>query len=173
MSPCSSVIFSFLVAIIAREISRALITPYVNMPCLLPMSLIAVTILGAIATLWLCSRLRISVVTSASCPPGISRKRRGVGVLMGVGGPLAWKRFVLRGLVAGVVKMSSSLFADMGVGHAVNPSLVISSWRRFPGVENISVFWALRGVSGGGMVFFVMAVSVTFESSSSSLGSQS
>ena len=80
-----------------------------------------------------------------------------MGVSPGEGGKwVGVKRFAGRGMVVGVLKTSSlcRVFVDAGVVHDVfgwEGLRAISSWLRFPGVENTLGFKALRGVSGGAM----------------------
>lgn len=102
---------------------------------------------------------------------GLLLGRLGVGVSGEEKGGL--KRLgKLGGLVGGVVKMSGAWLVDVGVGQGGASSGIVSLWRRLEGVADRVVFWALRGVAGGGMSL-VGVLSATFESSSSSLESQS
>lgn len=58
---------------------------------------------------------------------------------------------------------------NLGMGS----ELVSLSWLRLPGVENVSVFIALRGVIGGGGIRLPGKLEAAFLSSSSSLDGQS
>jgi hypothetical protein len=105
---------------------------------------------------------------------GGSLKRFGVGVSKGDG---SCNRGY-KGLdeVFGVIKTSS---AEVGVlqfpfGAGAEELESISEKRRLlPGVENKSVFWALRGVSGGAMVICRITESVVTINSSSLLRGRS
>lgn len=109
---------------------------------------------------------------SAVAVGATSLKRIGVGV---PSDPDVEKSLLPPVVVAGVVNTSSPFMAEMGVGQTAWPLSAISSKLRLPGVEKLSVLIALRGVSGGGIVFWLCedAWSAAFDSSSSSLAGQS
>lgn len=172
MVPCNPIIFSSLLAINDREISRPLMTPCVYKLCLLQMALMSSPTLPGSSILVSCRAVKISFASKElpPCAEDISLKRIGVGVSCGVVGK---KMFLPFPFVAGVIKISSSLSADMGVGHGSGLPTFISVIPRFPGMDKMSVLIALRGVSGGGMASREEASWATFEHSSSSVNGHS
>lgn len=151
MVPCNPTIFSSLLAISDRETSLPFMTPCVYKLCLLQMIWILSRTLAGRNILASCRAFKTSFASEELSPwaEGISLNRIGVGVSCGVVGI---KIFLPFPFLAGVVKTSSSLSADVGVGHKSELTTFISSNPRFPGVDKTSVLIALRGVSGGGMV---------------------
>lgn len=170
--PCNPIIFSSLLAISDRETSLPLMTPCVNKFCLLQMALISSSTLAGSNILASCRAVKTSFASEKlqPCAEDISLKRTGVGVSCGVVG---MKMLLPFPFVAGVVKTSSSLSADIGVGRKSGLPTFISSNPRFPGVDKMSVLIALRGVSGGGMATVEEASWATFEKSSSSVNGHS
>lgn len=134
--------------------SLPLKTPRADRLCLSQTALSSALASALAITPCFCKVFRTSDVSSESWPDwNGSLKRLGVGVsavVEGVTRPDVKRPLVVLELVDGVTKMSSP--ASEEVGHASSLPFFISENRRFPGVAKESVFMALRGVSGGGMV---------------------